>query len=206
MGLEILIPLVALITTIISVFITWATARYNSRKDKREDTENRMRELSKIESEPLKEILYAHTTRLAQDGDRLGRIEAMQKENGDELRSIAEKLAGIDVKVGFYWEQQAMNAAKQLHQPDPRRAHIDTLLEAFMEGTLTSDERIELKKELVKMRNYEPGQDLGYPVNAVDPTNAAILLGTMDLVNPQRMAVLGHATHRNHTTDEENHA
>ena len=159
--------------------------------------EVRIRELAHQEYEPLKDRLQEQAIRLGQAGDRLGRIEDMLKELADMQRSFADRLAGIDVKVELYWTTMAMNAAKNLHQPDPRRASVDRLLEAFMEGTLTADERIELKKILVQIRNYEPGKSqLDFPVMPGEQTSAAILLSTMDLVDPGRMPLLGHASHR----------
>lgn len=155
------------------------------------------------EIKPVDERVQDHTARFVQSGERLNRIEDLLKDIAGQQRTFADTLAKMGVKVDMYWtslEALAMNSAKNLHQPDPRRAHVDKLLEAFMEGTLTPEERIELRKTLVTIRNYEPNgtTQLDFPVHPGEQTAAAILLSTMDLVDPVRMASLGHSVHRNH--------
>lgn len=156
------------------------------------------------ENKALIATVTDHTTRFGQMVDHLGRIENLVKDVSTSQRESSDKISKMEVKVDMYWtslEQLAMNSAKNLHQPDPRRAHIDHLLEAFMEGTLTPEERIELKKILVQIRNVEPNSPpLPFPVYPGEQTAAAILLSTMDIVDPTRMAALGHATHRNHSS------
>jgi hypothetical protein len=150
--------------------------------------------------DPLKETINNSAMQGRQQDDRMDRMENTVKNNSADLRAVSEKLSQMGVKVDMYWnslEQLAMNAAKGLHQPDPARAHVDHLLEAFMEGTLTGEEKTELKKILVKIRNYEEnGPDLEFPVQPGEQTFAAILLSTMDLVDPRRMAAMGHSVHR----------
>lgn len=112
------------------------------------------------------EIIHDHDHR----EDERARIRATVAE---AMQPVVTELTEIKVNLGI-----AM--AKILHQPDPRRAHIDRLLEAFMEGTLTVDERTELKKHLNVISKWEPGQDSPYPIHAGEPVAAAILLLTMD--------------------------
>lgn len=97
-----------------------------------------------------------------------------------------ERFTSLETKMEWVWDQQkqlarqlAMDAARILHQPDPRRSMIDSLLEAFMDGTLSSEEERELRKYLIIIRNWEPGQDVGFPVHPGEQTAAAILLRTM---------------------------
>lgn len=98
------------------------------------------------------------------------------------LQPIQSQVAVLESKMDVFWKQVAMDAAKILHQPDPRRADIDSLLESFMEDALSPDEELELRKYLLKIRNWEPGQDLGFPVYPGEQTAAAILLRTMNHV------------------------
>lgn len=100
----------------------------------------------------------------------------------DKLAPIGEKLAKLEVKIDVYWTNFSMDAAKILHQPDPARHHIDVLLESFMDGTITDGERQELKRFLYIIRNWEPGQNPGFPVHPGEQVAAAILLRTMDYV------------------------
>lgn len=149
---------------------------------------------------PVTDLLNLHTTQLTQHNDRALRTEDSVKENSKYIRDLTDKMNQMGVKVDMYWttlEQLAMNAAKGLHQPDPARARLDHLLEAFIEGTLTADERVELKKTLVLIRNYEVnGPPLDFPVHQGEQAFAVILLSTMDKVDPQRMATMGHTLHR----------
>ena len=158
------------------------------------------------EIKPIADTAADHTIRLGQFGEHLLRIEDMFKEQSTANRKTADEMIEVRTRLGMIGsavEQLAMNSAKKLHQPDPRRRTIDHLLEAFMEGTLSDTERIDLKKYLIKIRNYEPSQgDIGFPVLPGEETAAAILLSTMDLVDPVKMATLGHAMHRNDNTGE----
>ena len=93
---------------------------------------------------------------------------------------VLERLARLETKVEVFWRSVAMDAAKIIHSPDPRRKHIDDLLDAFTGGTITREQAGELRKILVKMRDWEPGEDAGFPVYQGEQVAAAILLRTMD--------------------------
>jgi hypothetical protein len=95
---------------------------------------------------------------------------------------VLQTIASVETKLGFMWEQQkqlTMDVAKILHQPDPRREFLDKLLEALMDGTISEEEERELRKYLIIMRNWEPGQDVGFPVHPGEQGMAAILLRGM---------------------------
>lgn len=201
--------IIALISTVIvccSVIIAYVQYRDNHRTKSDESLHDVISQIARQANEPLKDQLSDHTLRLTQTGDRLNRIEDLMKGISTDQQRVTETLNKMGVKVDMYWttlESLAMNAAKGLHQPDPRRARVDHLLEAFTEGTLSAEERLELRKMLVKIRNYEPtGPALDFPVHPGEQTFAAILLSTMDVVDPMRMAALGHAMHRNHDSGE----
>lgn len=193
MSAAIIISLVSVMLVCLSVAVAYVQYRENHRTKVDDDLHEVIKELTRQANEPLKSQLADHTLRITQDGERLNRIENL-------LRTIADGQAKMGVKVDMYWstlEALAMNSAKGLHQPDPRRARVDALLEAFMEGTLTDSERLELKKFLVQIRNYEPGTpELSFPVYPGEHTLATILLSTIDAVDPARMAAMGHAAHR----------
>jgi len=122
--------------------------------------------------------LEARTSPESRDNER----EAIKNIISDKLAPIGEKLAKLEVKIDVYWTNFSMDAAKILHQPDPARHHIDVLLEAYMDGTISDAERQELKKFLYIIRNWEPGQEVGFPVHPGEQVAAAILLRTMDYV------------------------
>lgn len=206
MSAAIIISIISVVVVCFSVAVAYIQYRDNHRTNENHDLHELIREIAQEvatqSNEPLKTLIADHTTRLTQTGDRLNRVEDLMKGNSTDLRSAIDTMNKMGVKVDMYWttlETLAINAAKGLHQPDPRRARIDHLLEAFMEGTLTAEERIDLKKLLVLIRNYDPGTShLNFPVYPGEQTAAAILLSTMDVVDPARMATYGHAAHRSH--------
>lgn len=192
--------------TVIIAYIQWRE-NHSDRVDGK--LGSRIKSIVQTETDPIRTSVLDHTIRLTQAGDRLNRMEDILKEIGIAQRQLADHQSEMGVKVDLYWASVAMNAAKGLHQPDPLRAHIDQLLESFMEGTLTPAERNELKKILVQIRNFEPTvnpqenydraiRQLGFPVLPGEQTHATILLSTMDLVDPRLLAVMGHSSHRSH--------
>ena len=208
--MAIIISIISVIIVAVSVAIAYVQYRENHKVNENNELHELIKEIVQEivtqSVEPLKILSADHTTRLTQTGDRLNRVEDLIKNNSSDLRTAIDTMTKMGVKVDMYWttlETLAINAAKNLHQPDPRRARVDHLLEAFMEGTLTAEERIDLKKILVQMRNYEPGKTtLDFPVIPGEPTMAAILLSTIDIVDPARMATYGHSAHRQHDSGE----
>jgi hypothetical protein len=196
----IIVSIVLAVVAICSLYIAWHQYRLNRNQHTDAELHETIKQVVHEAIDPLKETINNSVMQGRQQDDRMDRMENTVKNNSADLRAVSEKLSQMGVKVDMYWnslEQLAMNAAKGLHQPDPARAHVDHLLEAFMEGTLTGDEKTELKKILVKIRNYEDnGPDLEFPVQPGEQTFAAILLSTMDLVDPRRMAAMGHNVHR----------
>lgn len=193
---------------IVGLLVAWHQDRMNHTVHQDEKLKALILSVISTALEPVKATLATHTSQLIQYADRDARTEDTVKENSRLIRDLSDKLTRQGVKVDMYWttlEQLAMNAAKGLHQPHPARARVDHLLEAFIEGTLTPDERTELKKILVKIRNYEPdGPPIEFPVIPGEQTFAAILLSTMDLVDPTRMAAMGHSLHRSARHKENN--
>jgi hypothetical protein len=196
----IIISIVSVCAVITSVIIMYLQHRDSHKDSAGREFDTKVKRVVEEENKILKAVQESHTVRFAQDGDRLNRIEDLLRDMASNQREFSDQMAKMGVKVDMYWnslEQLAMNTAKNLHQPDPARQHIDLLLEAFMEGTITDAEKLELKKILVKIRNYDPaGPPLNFPVHPGEQTAAAILLSTMDIVDPRRMAAMGHAEHR----------
>lgn len=94
----------------------------------------------------------------------------------------------LKTQVEVFWRSVALDAAKIIHSPDPARRHVDVLLEALTEGTLTIEEDIELRKLLVVIRNWEPGHTAGFPIRDGEQGQAALLLRTMKYLPQQRDA------------------
>ena len=151
--------------TVAAALLAYIAIRRDFRSSGKESGEARIRELARAEQEGLRDRAALTDQRAAQMGDRVARIDTTLDKVNDTVDLVRERLAGLEATQVRLIEQINMNLAKLIHQPDPRRAHIDHLLENFMEGTLTGDERTELKKFLVMIRNYEEGRSvLLFPV------------------------------------------
>lgn len=107
----------------------------------------------------------------------------------EAMEPIRDQLSALNTKVDPLWralEQLAINSANVLHHPDPRRAEIDRLLDHFKDDILTPEEELALRRYLVAIKDWEPGQDLGFPVYQGEPSSAANLLSMLDLVRIYR--------------------
>ena len=112
----------------------------------------------------------------------------------ESLEPIRDQLSTLNTKVEPLWTaliNMGINQTNVLHQPDPRRAEVDTLLEELqdelMNGHLMSQpDFTRLREFLNKIKSWEPGQEIGFPVLPAEPTSAAILLSVMGLSRQRR--------------------
>lgn len=144
------------------------------------------------ETDKIKAIVHAEmesfTARQLELSTRLDNLITRQNQLAQDVHdqnvrigTILDRLAVMETKIEVFWRSVAMDAAKIIHSPDPRRAHIDALLESFMDGTMTPEEESDLRKVLVTMRDFEPGiSHLDFPVYPGEQIAAAILLRTME--------------------------
>ena len=118
-------------------------------------------------------------------------IKAVMSES---LEPIRDQLSTLNTKVEPLWTaliNMGINQTNVLHQPDPRRAEVDALLEELqdelMNGHLMSQpDFTRLREFLNKIKSWEPGQEIGFPVLPAEPTSAAILLSVMGLSRQRR--------------------
>lgn len=132
-------------------------------------------------------LLEARTGPEARERDRLITKGMITEAIGPH----SEVLARLDTKMTIMddtWKSLAAEMVKILHQPDPARAVIDALLEGYMEGTLSSGDRLELRRHLVRIRNWEVGQDSPYPIHPGEQVAAAILLRALEQEDRRRRA------------------
>jgi hypothetical protein len=113
------------------------------------------------------------------------------------LGPVGRDIAVLKNQVEVFWKQVGFNMATTLHQPDPARVHVDRLLEKFMAGTLAREEETELYRLLVLIRDWEPGEQLDFPVHPGEPLAAAMLLSVMQYVIPPREPATGGRHARN---------
>lgn len=140
---------------------------------------------------PLKVELTELQAKVA--ADRIHHADMIAAELGKALVPVRDQLAILNTKVEPLWTaliNMGINQTNVLHQPDPRRAHVDALLEklqAELRGgeLMSADDLTRLRGYLELMKTWEPGQDIGFPVLPAEPTSAAILLSVMGL-NRQR--------------------
>lgn len=174
-----IIALVTFITTVASVFVA-VSAWWYSRSDRVNKT--RTDRITRHIDEALRPIVERMTVfeqRIGPDAKEHDRL-TMKGMIVESLEPVREQVTSMSVKVETLWANLAVSMAQILHQPDPARAHVDVLLEAFMNGTLTSDERVELRKHLITIKSWEEGKPSDYPIIPGEQTAAAILLALMD--------------------------
>lgn len=192
------------IGTICAALLAYYAIRRDTKRDLQSGGETRIKELARVEQEPLKDRISMNDARITQMRDTINRMENTLGKIDTNIHETRERLSSVEALQRQHIDQITMSLMKQMHQPDPRRARIDHLLEAYMEGAISGSEIVELKKALIKIRNFEPVDNqveesarvLGFPVFPGEQTAAAILLGTMDLVDPARLAAYGHSEHR----------
>lgn len=198
--------------TVLAAVMAWVAVKRDSRRETTAGSEMRIRELAKVTQEPLKDQIAINGSRLDQMRESVGRIETTLLNVDNNVHDTRERLASVESLQRQHIETITMSLMKLIHQPDPRRGRIDHLLELYMEGAISPEEVTDLKKILVSMRNVEPGENqveesirtLGFPVYPGEQTNAAILLGTMDFVDPTRLSRYGHSEHRSTAHRQEN--
>ena len=113
----------------------------------------------------------------------------LKNEIRDALDPIKEHVTALSTKIEPLWHalvSGALNSAEILHHPHPERREIDELLDHFRDNVLTRDEEFRLRRFLVQIKNWEQGQDLGFPVYEREPAAAGNLLAMLDLVKIYR--------------------
>lgn len=110
----------------------------------------------------------------------------------EAMEPLRDQLTQLNTKVEPLWialVQGALHNAEVVHHPDPERAELDALLDHFKDGTITREEENLLKRYLVQIKNWEKGQDIGFPVYESEVSAAANLLAMLDLVRIYRERV-----------------
>lgn len=174
------LAVVSAIAAILGTVVIWLGYRDSRRNNARKQS---VEEIKAIVHEEIK----AFVDKQQEQGTRVDGVITRQQETTGDLHELADKmgrvldrLAVMETKIEVFWRSVAMDAAKIIHSPDPRRAHIDELLDAFMGGSLTTEQAAELRKILVFLRDWEPGKPANFPVYPGEQVAAAILLRTMD--------------------------
>jgi len=176
-------------TGVLGLVVAWLVWRDARRKDTTAAAEEHIKRLIETALQPVRDRQRDLVSRLETLTRQQGEQQRQQQEMVDRLGRTLDRMAVMQTKIDVYWktvENLAMDAAKIIHSPDPRRRHIDELLEAYREHCITPAQRTELRKLLEQIVDWEPGQDLGFPIHAGEQFAAAFVLSTMDLVAAMR--------------------
>ncbi len=171
-----------------TAFLYWET-RGSRARAKRDDA---ARALIAAAVAPVENDLRSLEIRLDSDNSHLA--TTIKIALAEALEPVRDQISTLNTKMEPLWEaliNMGINQTKVLHQPDPRRAEIDCLLEGLQEEfdggrLLTVSEVTRLRAFLTKIKTWEPGQDVGFPVLPGEPTSAATLLAIMGLARQRR--------------------
>jgi hypothetical protein len=188
--ITVVIAVLGLLCTGVSVYVGWRAHKVSMQDRSAEAAGKEITNHIDVSLQPVKDRLLLIEQRTGPTADERNRL-IMTGMIHDALNPLSETMTKLGVKVDTLWSQLAVSMAQILHQPDPARRPVDRLLEALMEGTLSNEERTELRKYLAAIKNWEPGSgeanvELGpdntfsFPVHNGEQVAAGILLLTMD--------------------------
>lgn len=180
--LAIVLPLVATLVGVLSLYIAYRSFRHSTGKDIAESRKQEIIEAIRTQLSPVDTKQVQLGSQLEQLTNRAVQLETQLGKLTDRQGNVLDRLSILETKIEVFWRTVAMDAAKIIHSPDPRRSRVDYLLEQFTEGTLTTAEELELRKILVTIRDYEPGAPSVFPIHPGEQVAAAILLRTMEYV------------------------
>ncbi len=182
--LAVALTIVSTLAAVLIVLVTWLGYRETHRVTVRNRSTEEVRNI-------VREEIQAFVAKQQELSNRTDAVAREQTDQTEELHQIADKMGRVldrlsvmETKIEVFWRSVAMDAAKIIHSPDPRRAHIDALLDAFMEGEITDKQTNELKEVLEFLRDWEPGKPVDFPVYPGEQVAASILLRTMDHALP----------------------
>jgi TolA-binding protein len=165
---------------VLAVVVAWLGYRDVHREGSFRRDQERIERIVQAALQPVQERQQDLNNRLERAAERQQDLQGELHDYVEKQAKVLDRLAVLETKTEVFWKSVAMDVARIIHSPDPARVHIDALLDAFMSGTISPGEAEELRGLLVKMRDWEPGDDIGFPVYAGEQVAAAILLRTMD--------------------------
>jgi hypothetical protein len=186
--LALIITIVAVIISGVSALIGYLAHRANRSRDTKIESDDYLAKQIKLALTPI-DVKFTGVTALLTgiqmtldtQKEGLGRVSSRQ---GDLL----DRTSVLETKVAVFWKNVAMDAATILHSPDPRRKPVDLLLEAFMAGTINTEQIARLRQYLKIIMMWEPGQPWPsnsvpeFPIRDGEQSSAMMLLRSMDHV------------------------
>lgn len=177
--------IVSALTAVILAAIGWLTYRDAHRGSVENADVAKIKAMIQAELRPLAE--QVHDLKSQSDAVAARQIQQQQdtRELSEKQGRILDRLAVIETKIEVFWKAVAMDAAKIIHSPDPRRAVVDNLIEEFQRaadghGVMPTEDYDKLREILLFMRDWEPGMKSDFPIYPGEQFAAAVLLRTMD--------------------------
>lgn len=188
--ITVVIAVLGLLCTAVSVYVAWRSHKLSVQEHSAEATSSEITTHIDLSLQPVKDRLLLIEQRTGPSADERSRL-IMTGMIHDALSPLNDTMAKLGVKVDTLWSQLSVSMAQILHQPDEARRPVDRLLEQLMEGTLSNEERIELRKYLAAIKAWKPGMgearveigrdnEVVFPVHNGEQVPAGILLLTMD--------------------------
>lgn len=185
MSPDLALGIVSALTAVMLAIIGWLTYR-ETHRDKVESADvAKIKAMIQAELQPLSQQVRD----LKSQSDSVAARQIQQQQETRELSEkqgrILDRLAVIETKIEVFWKAVAMDAAKIIHSPDPRRAVVDNLIEEFQRaadghGVMPTEDYNKLREILLSMRDWEPGMNSDFPIYPGEQFAAAVLLRTMD--------------------------
>lgn len=126
-------------------------------------------------------LLWFETRGGRKQEDRRKQLSALVKHAvADGVQPLSERLTIVETKLQMFLGGVSFDMAKIIHQPHPERVHIDDLIDAFLAGRLTVEQKAELTRILESIRDHQHGEELSFPVLPGEQAAASLLLHTLE--------------------------
>lgn len=177
--------IISALTAILLAAIGWLTYRETHRGNVEAADVAKIKAIIQAELQPLAQQIHDNTTKLNTLSDRQQEMQKDTQQLHSRLGGVLDRVAVLETKMEVFWKSVAMDAAKIIHSPDPRRRQVDRLIEAFQhaadgQGMMSGDEYNQLREKLLFIRDWEPGMNSDFPIYPGEQFAAAVLLRTMD--------------------------
>lgn len=177
--------IVTAMAAVLGSLVAWLAWRETHRDTVQKTDAEKIKQIIQAELAPLTQQIHDLTVQLQATNARQDAQQRDIHELTDKLGKVLDRLAVIETKVEVFWKSVAMDAAKIIHSPDPRRRQVDELIEAFQhaadgQGMMSSNDYNKLREILLFMRDWEPGMESDFPIYPGEQFAAAVLLRTMD--------------------------
>lgn len=166
-----------------TAFLYWETRGQGAKVRRQSEIDSR---IASAVHQVTREVLEIRT-RMDSESAHLTTI--IKGTMAEQLAPVKDQIRVLDTKIDPLWkalEGIMIDQVRGLHHPDPDRADLDSLLDKVLDAQetgvmLTFEEEQKLRRYLVMIKNWHPGQDLGFTVYPNEPLRAAILLRTLEL-------------------------